>query len=225
MKDEFEPDGRSIPGPVMDYLRKIAVRAVEEKGYSPEAVIDMLGLSRSCIYAWLRRYRADGLEGLETRAAPGAAPLITAEMDQWLRETVLQSTPEEHGYDTVLWTREILAELLKAEFGVEVSGRTVSLHLKKVGLTYQKPRYRATEQDPKEVEKFLSVTFPAIKRQAEKLRADIAFEDEGGVNLQTHAGRTWGERGHTPDVKRTDARGGFNVLATVQAQGHMRYHL
>ena len=187
--------------------------------------MDLLGLSRSCIYTWLRHYREQGLQGVETRTAPGAQPLITAQMDQWLRETVLHSTPVEHGYDTVLWTRTILAELLHREFGVQVSGRTVSLHLSQLGLSYQKPRYRASEQDPKEVEHFLKVKFPAIQRQARKLGADIVFEDESGVNLQTHAGRTWGERGVTPEVIRTDARGGFNILSTVEARGHLRYHL
>lgn len=223
--DEFDLDGRTIPGSAMDYLRKIAVRAVEQKGYSPEVVIDLLGLSRSCIYTWLRRYRAHGLEGLETRTAPGSLPVLTEGMEQWLRETVLHSTPVAHGYDTLLWTREILAELLVQRFGVPVSGRTVSWHLRKMGLTYQKPSYRATEQDPQEVEHFLQVKFPAIQRQAQKLGAEIAFEDESGVNLQTHAGRTWGERGKTPIVRRTDARGGYNVLSTVDVTGHLRYHV
>ena len=53
--------------------------------------------------------------------------------------------------------------------------------------------------------------FPAIQRQAEKLGADIAFEDENGVHWQAHAGKTWGQRGEAPIVKRTDARGGYNV--------------
>lgn len=209
----------------MDYIRKIAIRAVEEKGYSPETVIEVLGLSRSCIYTWLRRYRAEGLPGLDTRTAPGSPPVITPEMEQWLRETVLESTPVEHGYDRVLWTRVILAEMLGLRFGIEVSGRTVSLHLNRMGLSYRKPSYRATQQDPHEVEYFLQVKFPAIQRQAEKLGADIAFEDESGVNLQTHAGRTWGQRGQAPMVVRTDARGGFNVLSTVEASGDLRYHV
>jgi transposase len=225
MKDTFICDGRTIPNQVMDYLRKIAVRAVREKGYSAETVIDVLGLSRSCIYTWLRRYDVEGLKGLETRTAPGAVPVITPEMEQWLRQTIVQSTPADHGYDTPLWTREILAELLARQFGVQVSGRTVSLHLKTIGLTYQKPSYRATEQDPQEVDHFVRVKFPAIQRQAQTLGADIAFEDESGVNLQTHAGRTWGERGQTPIVRRTDARGGFNLLSIVEPSGHLRYHL
>ena len=111
----YEVDGRSLPPVVMDHLRKIAVRAVllqVLQGYSPEDVIAILGLSRSCIYTWLRRYRAGGMKGLETQKAPGAPAVITEKMDEWLRQTVTGSTPVDHGYDTPLWTRDILAELL-----------------------------------------------------------------------------------------------------------------
>ena len=45
MKDEFKLDGRTIPALVMDYIRKIVVRAVEEKGYSPEVVMAMRSLA------------------------------------------------------------------------------------------------------------------------------------------------------------------------------------
>ena len=45
----------------------------------------------------------------------------------------------------------------------------------------------------------------------------IAFEDEAGVGLRTHSGRTWGLAGETPEVAVTDQRGGYNVLSTVSA--------
>ncbi len=218
-------DGRSIPNFVMDHLRQIGVRAVTEKGYSPEIVIDILDLSRSCIYTWLNNYYEQGLPGLETHSPPGSEPIITEDMDAWLRETVLHSTPMDHDYDTVLWNREILAELLKEEFGVKVAGRTVGLHLRNLGLSYQKPEYQAIEQDPDEVDYFLQVKFPAIQRLANKMGADIAFEDESGVGVRTRSGRTWGQQGKTPVVKVTDARGGFNVLSTVSVDGTLHYTL
>jgi transposase len=54
-----------IPDEVMDYLRKIAVHAVEENGFSPEDVVKILGLSRSTIYEWLKRFREHGYAGLD----------------------------------------------------------------------------------------------------------------------------------------------------------------
>ena len=153
-KDEMKIDGRSLPDTAMDYIRKMAVRAVEEKGYSLEVVIDIFGLSRSCIYTWLHCHRAEGPSGLEARHAPGKAPVLTAEMESWLREVILESTPVARGYDRVLWMREMLAELLEWHFGVKVSGRTVSGHLKRMGLSDRQPSDRAQEQDPAEVEHY-----------------------------------------------------------------------
>jgi hypothetical protein len=37
MNAEWMLDARKIPDEVMNYIRRIAVRAVEEKHYSPEA--------------------------------------------------------------------------------------------------------------------------------------------------------------------------------------------
>jgi transposase len=50
-------------------------------------------------------------------------------MDQWLRQTILTSTPEAHGYDTVLWTLNIMVDWLKKQFGLWVSDSAVALHL------------------------------------------------------------------------------------------------
>ncbi len=225
MTNEWLSDARKIPDDVMSYIRKIAVRAVVEFGWSPECVYKIFGISRSCLYDWLSSFRRGGYEALETRLPPGAEPLITREMDVWLKWVVLSRTPSDYGYDTALWTCGILAALLAREFGVEVIGATVNAHLKKLELSYQVPRYRASEQDPVEIERFLNDTFPRVKRYAEKRGAEIAFEDEAGVHLDAHAGRTWGARGETPEVIATDKRGKFNVLSIVTPEGNLQFSL
>jgi predicted transcriptional regulator len=50
MTDEWMNDARKIPRDFMGFIRKIVVRAIEEKGYSPEVVADMVGISRTAIY-------------------------------------------------------------------------------------------------------------------------------------------------------------------------------
>jgi transposase len=225
MSEEWLEDARKIPDEVMSYLRKIAVRAIEDKDYSPELIADALGISRTAIYDWLRRYHRDGYAGLDTRQSPGAPCIITEDMDRWLKDTVCDYTPMDFGYDTALWTREILAELLNEEYGTDVGGSTVGLHLKRLGLSYQKPWFRAKEQDPQKVDHFLNDTFPRIQKLADKIGADIAFEDEAGIGLQTHSGKTWGEIGVTPEVFVTGKRGGFNILSTVTAKGTVRFSI
>jgi len=225
MAEAWFDDARKIPDEVMSYLRKIAVRAIEEKKYSPEAIADILGISRTAIYDWLRRYHCGGYDDLDTKTSLGAPCLITADMDSWLRDAVLNHTPMDFGYDTVLWTRDILAKLLNERFGVHVGGSTVSLHLRNMGLSYQKPWFRPSEQEKREVEHFLNDTFPRIQKLAEKIGADIAFEDEAGVGLRTHCGKTWGAIGKTPEVPATGKRGGFNMLSIVTADGTLRFSI
>jgi transposase len=225
MKPKWMLDARLIPDEVMDYLRRIAVRAVEEDGYSPEAVVGMLGMSRSTIYDWLKRFRTHGWDGLETKKAPGAEPVVTAEMDAWLKRTVLESAPEDFGYDTRLWTCDLLAELLQERFGVQVIGATVNQHLHRLGLTYQKPSYLPREQDAAAVEQFVEEAFPKLQRFAENIGADIGFQDEAGVDLRERSGRTWGARGIRPEVVATGRRGRLNILSVVTAQGELRYHV
>lgn len=225
MKPDWLSDARQIPDEVMSYLRKIAVHAVEENNYSPEDVIKIFGLSRSSMYDWLKRYREHGYDGLDTKKAPGAEPVITEEMDGWLKRTVLELTPEAFGYDTTLWTCDLLAQLLHKRYGVQVIGATVNQHLHRLGLTNQKPNYIAREQDPVAVERFVTEEFQKIQRIAEKVGADIGFEDEAGVDLRERSGKTWGERGVRPDVFVTGKRGRLNILSVVTAQGELEYHV
>lgn len=224
-KEPWVDDARKIPDDVMSYIRKLAVYAVERRGVSPEEVMNVLGMNRTCIYRWLNIYRDNGVEALETESAPGAEPKITREMDDWLKYIVLERTPLDYGYDTVLWTRDILTEILKRRFNIDVSVSSVGLHLRELGLSYQKPEYNATEQDGEEVKLFLEVKFPMIQRVAKKLGASILFEDESGVGIRTRYGRTWGKRGKTPKVYRSEKRGGYNVLSAVSAEGKLRYSI
>jgi transposase len=223
MKPNWLSDARLIPDKVMSYLRKIAVHAVVENHYSPEDVIKIFGFSRSVIYDWLKRYEKDGYGGLDTKKAPGVSPIVTEEMDVWLKQTILDSTPEDFGYDTALWTCDLLAELLSERYGVRVIGETVNHHLHQLNLTNQKPNYIAREQDPAAVEQFVEEKFPKIQSLAKKVDADIGFEDEAAVDLRDHSGKTWGERGVRPDVYVTGQRGRLNILSVVTAKGEFDY--
>ena len=223
MNWDWLEDGRKIPDEVMFYIRAMAVHAVRVLGESPEVVAKTYNFNRPCIYRWLRQYDAGGFDALESAMPPGAKPLVDGEMDEWLKQTVLKGMPTQFGYDTNLWTCGILADLLEREFGVTVSESAVRLHLKRLGLTYQKPEYQDAERDEGEIRYFLEVKFPKIQRLADRLGADIGFQDESGVGIMTRYGRTWGLRGQTPVIPVSMKRGGCNALSVITAHGKLRY--
>lgn len=223
MNFDWLQDGRKIPDDVMYYIRVMAVNAIRVLGQSPETIAKAYNFSRATIYRWLRQYDEGGFKALESDMPPGAPLVITDEADAWLKRTVLNRTPVNFGYDTNLWTCGILAAVLKSELGITVSDSAVRLHLKKLGLTCQKPEYRDKERDEREIEYFINVKFPKIRKLALKIGAEIGFQDESGVGVTTRSGRTWGRRGHTPIVPVSMERGGFNVLSIVTPEGKMQY--
>lgn len=225
MIPEWLADARKIPDSAMYYIRCMAVHAVRELGFSPEWVAETYHVDRTCIYRWLRQYSEGGYEALKSATAPGAKPSITEEMDRWLKETILNQSPEIFGYDTRLWTCAILVDLLNKEFEVSVSESTVRLHLKRLGLTCQKPQYQDAKRDDREVQQFLEDKFPKVQKLAVKMETDIGFQDEAGVGVDTHDGRTWGQRGKTPAVKICMKRGGYNILSAVMPNGEMRFSI
>jgi predicted DNA-binding protein YlxM (UPF0122 family) len=60
MSEEWLTDARKIPDDVMSFIRKMAVRAIEEKDYSPTTMAEVFGISLSSIYDGLERYRRGG---------------------------------------------------------------------------------------------------------------------------------------------------------------------
>lgn len=223
MSMEWLADGRKIPDEVMDYIRVMAVNAIRNLGLSPEWIAKAYNFNRDCIYDWLNDYDRGGYEALKSQKPPGARPVITSEMDEWLKQTVLTSTPDKFGYDTNLWTCAIVVGLLKEKFNVSVSKGAVRLHMQALDLSCQRPDYQDIKRDDQEVERFKTEKFPMVQRLAQKMGADIAFEDEAGVGVTTRHGRTWGLKGETPVVKVSMLRGGYNVISTVTAAGEMEY--
>lgn len=223
MSTDWFTDKRKIPDEAMSYIRKIAIQAIVESKFSPATVAAVLKISLSSIYVWMDWYNRGGYDALDTVKAPGAEPRMTPEMDEAIKEIILKRTPLDYGYETPLWTCPIVAAIVKKIFGVEVLATTIEIHLKKMGLTPQKPHYVAKEQDPSEVEYFLNEKFPRIQRLAERMGADIAFEDEAGVSIREHAGRSWGIAGQPPTVVVSGQHASLNVLSLVTKEGVLEY--
>ena len=67
--------------------------------------------------------------------------------------------------------------------------------LAQLGLTCQKPLFRAYQQNPSLVEQWLNKEYPRIRAMAKREGAEIFFEDESGVRSDFHSGTTWAPQG------------------------------
>lgn len=208
-------------------LEEIRIRAVErvQAGESPEVVIQVLGLSRSCIYTWLARYRAGGWGALKARALKGRPLKLQPAQIKWVYQTVVGKSPLQFRFEFALWTREMIRLLLREQFQLKLSLASVGRLLKQLGLTCQRPIFRATEQDPQRVRQWREQDYPTIREEARLCGAEIYFGDEAGVRSDCHAGTTWGIKGQTPVVHTSGQRSSVNMISVVSARGHLRFML
>ena len=217
-------DARELDHKTLEQIRTRAVEQVQA-GESPEVVIQALGFSRSCIYTWLALYRSGGWGALKARVLRGRPLKISAAQMKWLYETVTGKTPLQFRFEFALWTREMIRMLLREEFSLQLSLTSVGRLLGQLGLSCQRPLFRAIEQDPERVRRWREEEFPVIRRMAKEAGARIFFGDEAGVRSDYHAGTTWGVKGRTPVVPRTGRRNSINMLSAVSARGELRFML
>jgi transposase len=215
-------DGRKLKHGVLTEFRKRAVSRVQS-GESPETVVRAMGFSRACIYNWLAMYRAGGWDALDARKRGGRPPKLDGRMIAWVYKTVTGSDPRQYKFPFALWTRNAIADLIRRRYGIRLSVNSVGRLLAQLGITPQKPLWRAYQQDPERVRTWVEEEYPKIKRQAKTLKAEIWFGDESGVRSDYHAGTTWGRKGQTPVVQTTGARYRLNMVSAVNSKGKPRF--
>jgi transposase len=162
-------DARRLKHEMLTELRKRGVSSVHD-GQSPETVFKALGVCRATMYGWLARYRDGGWDGTGCSQARGAQAEVDAKAIQWVYKTVTEKNPLQLKFTFALWTAKMIGQLIHIKFGVKLSKASVCRLLAQLGLTPQRPVWRAYQQRPEEVQKWLLEDYPRIRRLAQKGR-------------------------------------------------------
>ena len=195
--------------------------AVEE-GESPDDVARILGINRSTIFGWLVRYRRGGWGRLDAKKRGGRPPKLDSRALAWIYKAV-QRDPRQYKFKFALWTSVMVRDIIRRQLGVSLGRSSVSRLLNQMGLSAQRPLWGAYQQNPVKVEHWLQTEYPAIRRNALNMKAEIWFADETGVRPASHAGTTWVPRGRTPIVSTMDARFRINLISAVSRRGDFRF--
>ena len=140
-------------------------------GMSQSEAARSFGVSRWSVVRWVGIYRSDGeaalREGKRGRRA-GAAGKISPQQSAQVRLWITSHAPEHFGLPHLLWTRRVVRELIRQQYGIAFSLTAVGNLLIRLGLVLSHPRRQlATHADPT-VRHWLAEDFPKIARNARR---------------------------------------------------------
>ncbi len=82
-------------------------------------------------FFWARRFNDEGIDGLKDREGRGRKSNLTEEDYKKLKTVLLTTAPDEHGYDSQIWSGQLITDFIKKEFGVAYRKANIYIMLKK----------------------------------------------------------------------------------------------
>lgn len=131
-----------------------------EQGLLVPQISGIVRLDEETVRRWLKRFHAEGINGLADRPRPGGAPKITASYRARLLE-VVRRRPRSWGLSFSLWTLQRLADFLAEETGLRLSDETIRRTLKQNGIVMSRPQHTISSPDPEYL----------VKKRRSKIRA------------------------------------------------------
>jgi transposase len=120
-----------------------------DRGRSPAPVAALVRRSPATVRRVLRRYQADGPDGVPLRPRPGQPPHFPPAWEAEL-ERVVELDPRAVGVPGAVWTTRLLADYLATAPGHRAGIETVRLALHRRGFVCKRPGWslkrKATEQ-------------------------------------------------------------------------------
>jgi len=117
------------------------------RGRKRQAIAEDLGVHRTTIKKWLERYRAQGVQGLQARRAPGNSPRLPAALAPTIVEWVT-SGPQGCGLNRANWTYEELAAHVYRTTGIKIRRTAMRAFCQRLQIRPYRPTYRYLRGDP-----------------------------------------------------------------------------
>jgi transposase len=118
-----------------------------ERHLTAAQIAEIVRASEETVRRWLKRYLAEGVEGVRDEPQPGAPRRVTEEYLERMIHAV-RRRPRSLGMPFSLWTLQRLADYMAGSTGIRVTYETVRVHLKAAGIVLSRPQHTITSPDP-----------------------------------------------------------------------------
>lgn len=118
-----------------------------EQNLKAEEIASIVRESAVTVLTWLKRYLAEGIEGLQDAPRTGRSATVTEDFRKNLLDSV-RSRPRSLGLAYSMWTLQRLADYLAEKTGIRVSDETIRRELAKEEIVFSRPQHTISSPDP-----------------------------------------------------------------------------
>jgi len=218
-------DTRTLNQDAQEEIRRQAMRLIEAHKTQTE-IAELLGVARTTINRWHKRYKKDGWAALRKRKrgrAVGTDRRLNREQEKEIQKTIVDHTPDQLKMTFALWSRHAVQQLIKDKYGVSYTLQGVGRLLKDWGFTPQRPAKRAIERNDEAVRKWKEEDYPQLAARAKAEKAEIWWADETAAKPECHFRRSFSPKGKTPVIKQSAKRFHSSMISALNNQGKLEW--
>lgn len=172
-------------------------------GKSVEQLHTELDVSLAAVKKWIRWYDVEGVAGLWTRAAPGAAPRLTDSQFAQLKE-VIKAGPQAAGFAAGVWNGPMIKHWIETNYGVQYHKQHIPRLLHRLGFSVQRPRKLLARADAEAQRQWVEVRLPAIKKSPQNAGASSSSRTKPASGSTARCIRRGLSSGSSPECRPTD---------------------
>lgn len=120
---------------------------LSDQGVRNGEIAHRLSLDLQVVRRWLKRYLAEGFDGMKDRQRKGRPPKIEPKVWQKLATLVVQS-PEKFGVPIARWSVRSLRDYVQERYGWQIGRQSISSFLRSMALKPHRVKYWLNPDDP-----------------------------------------------------------------------------
>jgi transposase len=208
---------------IRDRIRAL-ILALE--GLTDQEIADRMGYSLGWVKKWISRYSKNGFAGLYDQKRSGAPPFLTdIQIEQFYEMIIAGPDP-----DDILSRYRIsdLIELAEKYFGVTYSSSGMHALLKRMELSYVKPRPQHPKNDPAQMKDWEKKAKKFLKDQKKKhagKKIEVWYQDEARFGQKGIVTKIWTKKGNRPTRVRQNGFQSASIVGAVNPKTGEKYSL
>jgi len=149
---------------------KALMTLLSNNGKSVPEIALLLKRNQHTIRDWLKRYKTQGIKGLNRNFSPGRPNTIRKKIKQQIGK-IIKNSPIKNGYQDFTWSIPLITFEVNKRLSLNASSKTVTRALKDMGYVYKRPskitpgHAPGKEEKQKTVKKMVQEVLKTIDRK------------------------------------------------------------